>query len=686
MRFGYSKRYPWPYDIAIGGTPLMLSTGEDGNPFARRAQPLDAVPSNYQYGTANPFVERNTPVERLIYGMGQRIEPPGAMRRYWYADGVDMSIDGQACLGPLFTADVALSGPVRQFIKARHTASSTGIALFALAGSEVFVRNSDATWGGSLGALSGGGVVNQAARFKPAGAGAVDALYVTSSNQNVLRYTGSAWEAAPPSGGPISQRTQFLVQIGDALWFGWDNQVAFVESDPFISTNFSGEIQIGDGSAPLTWLGQNKGSLYAFKEDSIYTINEDGTSNDLYPSLRLARNANNGRNTTLWSDQLWVPWNRAFYRLAADGALSPIGTEYLLENGSPVNGQIVATAGHNSWFLYEALYNGSSSFLGKFGTWFDNRENPAATSADHADVHHFALKTWPGKQITAMEVISGHDLAGWGGDNDRLYVGFADGTVEYTVLPRFGPNPAADGNCQFVEEGEVYFPEHNGGFQADPKFYVGFAVYGPRLSTQGFAEVHYRPSQDALYQPIQRIDNSTIPAGIPAVQFTLNGQRAEFEEPAGFTTKSLATKLVLKRHEDAPITTTPIVTGVAILWQLRPETILEWKFTIDAKNNAIRRNGTPDRRHADQIRAALRAAIISKTPVRVTLPDGSVERMTFINYEEPMTSWAKRYGLEWTGVLTGIQIRILSGESFDGLTYGVLEQFTYGELEQLLNT
>jgi hypothetical protein len=70
-----SKRAPYPYDLYLGMTKLMLEPASDGNLVAQRSKTLDATaPVDYTYSSANPFKERTFEWTKLYGGYGQIIE------------------------------------------------------------------------------------------------------------------------------------------------------------------------------------------------------------------------------------------------------------------------------------------------------------------------------------------------------------------------------------------------------------------------------------------------------------------------------------------------------------------------------------------------------------------------------------------------------------------------------------
>jgi hypothetical protein len=505
-----------------------------------------------------------------------------------------------------------------------------------------------------------------------------DYLYLGSTASNLYVYDGSAWSVATADGGPPEAAAEYLAVLNKELWVLWDNKLAKTEANPLERDNWSGSILLaGSDGTNLATVGT---TLYAFKEDGVFTVNEDGSSQNILPQLREVQIADNGQQAAVWLDSLWAPIGNAFYRIKGDGSFTPVGTEQLLENASEVRGRIVCSVGHATWHNYELLFNPATgtSYLGKWGAWVEqvNSDTTDGTPGSHfRPAHHFAIKTWEDKQATCCAIITAADL---GETNDRLYVGFADGTVEWCVLPRYNPNPTTDSACEFTDQrGYLVYPGHHAGFAADTKNFRGWSVFGPILSNLLTAGISYRLDPSTGWTTLADEDAA-------AVDFTADGQR--FNVPsATLVGKTLEFRLELQRSAAASVNTTPLVYGVAIHEQLRPAFVLEWLMNVDAKTAVARHDGTSERRSPDQIRDALRVACAAFTPTTVVMPDGSEEEMGYLDYREEIKSYDHRYGLSWDIGVRAMQYRTLSNVAQAyGLSYAALEAYDYTELEGIL--
>jgi len=671
----------------------MLLPDQNGNLLGRKTRTLDqSAPTTFEYGSANPMKERTFIWGKLYSGLGQSLAPvaPEIPRRYHYAENADCSIDGKAMKGPKFSTHVttihAAAGEVRQFIIALHGGVET---LFAICQWGVWRRTSDSVWTASLypnttiggGILPPGQELQQAARFKYRGAGSVDALYVTSSNGNLWQYDGATWIQAASAAGPgtaaLNGEARYIERVGDELWVAGDHWVVKVEDNPMDRTKYAGVIYIGDQSTKITWLRQIGNTLYIFKEDGVYTVSELGLDQELFPTLRGRLSPNNGKNASVWINQMWIPFGGQTYRIDPSGNLTPDGLEQLLDNTSPIKGHMVAGAGHNTWFFYELYYNPASgdSYLLKHGSWVDDGSGKNTMFLQTA--HHGWLAHWD-KRGTAIGIASNIHVGG----NDRLYVGFSNGTVEWCVLPQSGPNPATDPNCEFTEQDSyIYYPTHHSSFQADNKLYRGITVGSTHLTNSEWAEFSYRldlTNPSAAWTTL--FDASE--------KFTVTGQRKEFPSDPAVYGRAIQMRAKLVKDPSlgvSPVNRTPILEGIAVHEQIRPSISLEYTFTINANSFCARHDGTVDRRRGSVIKQALLSTSAVIGPVPILLPDGTLQEMTITDYQEILPIWLKRRDLEYVVQLTAIQLAtITESQVASGLTYETLELYDYGELELVL--
>lgn len=723
-----SKRRPWPYDLYLENVRCLLEPDQDGNLVSQDSKTLDeTAPIDYTYSSANPYKERTSEFQKLFGGFGQSVCPDDKPRRYSYGEKVDMSVDGLWMKGPAFERHVETistgAREVRQFVTALTT--NNVVALFAICEQGVWIYNAlTDTWDESLTRLTnptlGEGIYcNQAVRFHHRGTnpttGGHDALYLATNEDYLWRYrqldtadgTSWKWERSASAAGPpadvsatILQPSQarYIERVGDELWVAGDYWVSKCEDNPFDRDKWSGAIAVGDRHARTTWLRQVNDTLYTFKEDGIYTVTAAGEDQELFPTLRGKNDRRNGKNASVWLDRIWFTYGNQTFTLNATGQLKADGLEQMLENTSPVRGRWIDGAGHNTWFFYELYHDEENqhSFLVKHGSWIEEPSSePTPGVAQFAEAHHGALYDWPGKRATSMDIISDIDING----NDRLYVGFEDGTCTWTRLPQHSPNPATDRYCEFTNEPSyVYLPQHHSQFRADNKLWQAITVFGPHIREDAWATIEYRTDVAFSTADWKLVDEDDP-------RYTIIGQRHAFTDEEVLHPvygRTLDLRIKLDKYpppaEGAPPDTkysewndTPILEGVAVHEAIRPAFSREFTFSIKLGSFLPKRDGTVDRRRSELVQQNLLQICAKIGPVEVLLPTGAIERMTIINYEDRMVSRQKYRDFIWLLKIRAIQLRTITPGAYvsdpplvAGYTYGTLEQFTYGQLEQMI--
>lgn len=684
-----SKRRPWPYDAYIGTTRVMLDPGEDGNLVGQKSKTLDQIaPTSYEYGSANPFSERTEDWTELYGGMGEMVQPPTKPRRYMYAQRADLSINGYWMKGPLFHSEtISGAGEVRQLVKAL----AGGVEQwFAICENGVYIRTADNTWQASLTITTSPALPfftfpQSAIRFKNRGAGGGDCLYVGMSSGNLWKFDGTTWSVAAGSAGPLNPinsadgQARWLERVGDELWVAGDYWITKVEEDPFDRTKYAGAIYIGDQSKKITYLKSIGTTLIIFKEEGPYTVSTAGVDQELFPALRQKTSLKNGLNAAVWMNKMWFNFQDNTYMMDAQIQIDPDGLEQMLENVSNVRGNWVAGAGHNTWFMYELYYNPfvRSSFLVKHGSWLE--QNDVGGSTQFTNAHHGSIAEWAKRAVSCQILPNIHPTG-----NDRLYVGFEDGTVEWCVLPQGSPNPSLDPACEFTTlDSWVYLPIHHANFQADNKFWKGLSTFGPHLTATEYVEVEYRYD---LVNPvgswIRLVDSTT---NLPSPRFQTPGQRFDLPGVNPIFSKSIWFRIKLIKDTGSPVNATPVITGLSIHEAIRPALALQYTLSIRAASFIARHNGTIDRRQGAQIRDFLHAAASQVGATLVKLGDGQTQEIMWIDYKESLIPKKKRRGSDFLIQLTGIQLKGLTNVSLStGLTYATLEKYTLGQLEILL--
>jgi hypothetical protein len=659
----HSRRKPWPYDLIVQGTPVILRPQENGLMVGRKLQTLaNVAPITYDYSSQPVYAERTYAFRRIRGGYGERVQRGPTPTRYYWGTNVDLSIGGLQMKGPL-THEIAppLTGPVAFFIDAIDDQvqppdeppwvpfEPAPLATFAGAGRYMLKRSGDTpdAWTvshdfGTYDPGDGTAVDDQAlkaVRFWAAGTGEKDCLYVVTKSGGLWRFDGSAWTKAETAG-------YSLAVLRDELWMSTGrNTVRNCTASPMLDANWNAEIIVGDQSQAITNLECLDNALYIFKENGVFTINPDTTVNDKFPSFRQQPRPRNGVNAAPWISRLWFGYGDSYYYLDNSGALTPTGPNLLVENNSEVQGEVMAFQGHASWFGYYGVWNEAAgdSFLVKHGTWM-NPDEASTANYQFFEVPNGSLKTWTGRKILSLYVS---DCAP--GLNSRLYCGFEDGGIAWILLPYGTPNPAhPDSGCEFTdEESWVYWPLHHAMFQADAKAYRGFSAFGPRIGAHNTVRVQYRVAQQFAEMPP---DDQAPWIDLGRV-FSFSGERIDLESNVfGYA-------IEVRHAFESDTGSTPVIEGMALHEQVRPALQLEYTFTVNARRYLARRDGVIDHRTPWQIREACLAAAATIGTVDIYMPDEGLQAVSIVDYSEALAPVTKRYGTDWDIAMKGIQFR-----------------------------
>lgn len=681
----HSRRRPYPFDIEIDDVPMMLRPDENGLLVARKMQTLDnAVPSSAEYSTQPPYKERGA-VLLPLDGMGEGVQASGVTRRYHYALNA-WRVGRLTGLGPKWTALApASTGEVRDFPEALHGGAVTQ---FILAGRYVLRRGGDTSATQTVSKDFGASTqANAAVRFKGAYASPVDGLYVGVSNGELWEYDGTNWNACTLI---ANLSAQYVEKVGDELWAGGGNTISKCTGDPKLAASWSGLITVGDGSHTITALKQENSRLFIFtNQGGVFTLNGDGTENDLFPGLRATPAATNGRAAANGFGFIWFRHGDSFVRVSADdGAqLSSVGADRLLDNRSEVRGPISCFAAHGTYGGYMGMQGiGGSSYLLSVGQWVPTDGGDARYVFD--DVLDGALVVWAGKTITALRATA--LMSG----NPRLYAGFSDGTFGFVKLPKGGASPfVSDSGCEFTTEGSITWGRHHATFPADDKQFRAVSKYGPLLDPNHTAQTEWRITETGSFQVVptrhvssgQRIDLTSATGGTIAAlapytvlqlaPYTVSVLGVTTETGGDVTGRAIELRTVLRGPGGS---TTPLLEVEVLHESVRPALQLEQAAVVMAHNHVGKRDGSTDRRHtATQIRDTLRSAAGRPGSVSVRLPDEVSQTSSLVQYEERLRPDQRRYGLEWDCPITLVDYR--TNETYG--TVARLASYLVGDLE-----
>jgi hypothetical protein len=639
---------------------FMLVPSQEGLLVAHKQQMLDSVvPSVQEYGSAPVYRERTFPL-RPSGGYGERVQSSYGDKRYYWGNDVWVS-GGLVGKGPLIhpiMPSPAPGGAVSKILDGFNTGSLTKTQ-FVLSGTKVYRRSDDTNAGQVVDKDFSPLIPLDGVIYQGGFSGAGPSLYVCLNSGALWeRTTAGTWtQCLLPSGFAIT----CLEVVGVELWAGYDSAsvVRKVTSDPKVAANWSGPFFIGDPSSYITTIRQTGQNLVIFKQDgTLFTLNSDGSVNDLFPGIASTPSPDNGARAQAWMGAIWFRSGPAFYRLDMPGAqLTPMGPGRLLDNASPVRGEARVLCGWGGYQAYLGLYNPltqadgtpPTSYLLSYGSW-EEKDTQDGVQITFDDQWDGSLAHWPNRIITAMAV------SGASG-NDRLYIGFNDGGWDWFKLVQnpLATNSGAEYN---VGPADIIFPLHHAMFQADQKHWLGFSVFGPVMRPGDEVTLSYRIMASAGGPP-------TDPTGnwLALGEFTSNGQR--IETPANMVGNALSLKASLSNTNN---TDTPVIEIVAYHERVVPAFKRDLQMTVDARGFQTRLDGAALRLNSDDMHATMLGFAGAPGSLAIELPDETVNEIALFGYSERMLPPVAGGGRSWGIDVQVTQFRILT-------VYGIIRRF-----------
>jgi|SRR5215203_3487404 len=659
-----SRRRPYPFHLRIGsiqGDPrdrvgLMLLPSETGLLVGRKQQMLDGVvPSAQEYASAPVYRERTLALKPTA-GYGERVQSSFGDRRYYWGKNIQVQ-GGMVGQGPLVhevaPTSAATSGTVQKFIDAPNSAGV--MTLWILSGQGVHKRLDDSNGGQPTSHYRLGFRTEDGVRFKGGFAGATDSLYVAWNDGTIWeKNLAETWAMCAL---PADFQPTRLEVVGEELWAA-DTVRCVVRkctSDPKVAGSWSGPIFVGTPSIKITAIRQTANSLVIFKEDgSLHTLNSDGTTNDLFPGVRVPTDASNGRRAEPWMGALWFRAGPSFYRLEMPGAdLTAVGPGKFVDNGSPVRGESRAWCGWGGYQAFLAIWNPltQTSYLLSYGTW---EAQPTQTGVTYVfdDQYDGALAEW--SFVTHGKVSTMYVSGASGGD--RLYIGFETGLWCWIKLVQ-SPLAMNSGAEFTVGESFIVFPLHHAMFQADIKHWLGFSVFGPVLRPGDEVYLSYRLQASAGAVPSDPLGD-----WLPLGEFIHNGQR--IDAPPNMAGNALQLRAQLFNiNTDS----TPVIETVAIHERVVPAFKRDLSGTVNAATFASRLDGAVMRLDSDRVHKAMMDAAASPGSMAIELPDETINEVAFFGYTERMLPAASGGGHTWAIDFQATQFRILT-------VYGIIRR------------
>lgn len=629
-----ARKSPFPYHVKIGGVGLMMGRSTpptSANPTppmmtSSKVQDISQVqPPDFSYAGMSPLGDRDQPYESLVKGYGWSFQEGWKDQRYAQASAVDLSV-WPWCKGPqinVVTPAVvdAVTGP-RAFFE-------IGTTLFLAQGRYILRRDSDAAW--SVVKDFGAGVyVMNVATFTSNFDGIPRAWVALSSGRAQYSADGTTWTQMATFGALA------FASVGREWWWA-DNtnrlRKCDTNADPTLEGNYTSlQFFVGDKSSLITALMVSAaGTLIVAKTDGLYTLNTAGEDRQLFPFLEFAAQTFNGYSWGQFENSLYTSYGTSLIKLDPDLGGSPVGTDKLINNDSPIRGRVSAFAPCGGMFAYAAIQDMDSGtgYLMKLGAW--QSQDATATEAQHIDVWHGSISVpFVGNYIPALHVST----VAVPPNHTRTYIGFRNGSIGWFVNP-CTPNPAACNQYRFhVGDGYVDLPTWHGGYHASVKSLRHLAVTGERLDANNYVTLDYKLDPRAVsYTPFgNNFDSATY-------------------EVAPFPSNASTTLAEFRVHlNNTAATASPLVSAVSIGHALRPKRYMQIELLILCSDGLVRRDGVPMRIGRRAIQNAVEQAVDQAGAVTCVLPDESVQELTFTDYA--ISQSFDEIGRQWRGSLT----------------------------------
>jgi len=631
-----ARRSPYPYHFKIGEVGLMLGQAAPtrGNPtpamlVSSKTQDISQVsPPDFSYGGTSPASDREEPYESLVLGMGMKVQEKWEDGRYLYADGVDCSV-WPWCKGPYINLTTLSpqdgSAGVRTFFE-------LGTSLYVAEGRYILRRDSDAAWTMVKDFGAGVAVLNVSV-FTSNFDGVQRAFVALSTGVAQYSSNGTTWTAMATFGA-----LAFAV-IGREFWWADDTnrlRKCDTNADPTVEANYTSLIfRAGDKSSVISSLAVTAaGTLLILKTDGIYTLDQAGQDHQLFPFLKFAPNVYNGKFWGQFENALYVSYGAQLMRIQPDLSMEQVGPEKLVNNDSPVRGRVTSFVAVGTMFAYVGLLNPdtSNAYLLKFGAWVSQGTSAEQLMPVHVDAWHGSVSNQSvlgARGIQAMFVSSIGAPAG----HTRTYLGFSDGSIGYIVNPCV-PNPAACSQYRFaVGNGFVELPLWHGGYHASRKSLRHLAVSSTFLDINNAVTISYATS--------------------PTTAFADSGKTWMTTGYEQFALPTTTTAVLAKFRVflvNAAATQSPLVSAVSIGHALRPTRYMTVQVEILCSDGLVRRDGVPLRIGRNEIKRVVEAAVDTAGAVTVTLPDESVQDLSFTDYA--VSQAFDEIGRQWRGSLS----------------------------------
>jgi hypothetical protein len=660
---------PWPYDISLAGTPLMLV--RTPNRFGELMpawkvlgqqqiqERLDTGDLEGVFGS--PQAEVPWTLSDFSGGMGLREQKAGVTNRYSYASNVDARVPNKVMLGPLLTTHT-LTG-ANGTVRAMATMNIGGTQTFFVGtGQYVYSTTDGSTF--SQKDLGSGRAVTSMVVYR--GDAATPFLFVgVEAGQNFWTYDGTTWTEHASLEG-----THFTA-LEDELWRSFEHsdtaetwKVAKSTDGGATSTwtpSDASAYVVGDPAFEITEITKYDDRSYVFSERDVFTLTHAASSalaGEVWPADLEQSDVLTGVGSATFGGRFYMVLPQAglyeYTLTGTDQFIVPMGPDLMAENDSPVRGKVTAVCGERDYYLWAAIQDESgNSYL----MCWDREQN-----AWHGSIVDLGA-------VTVRKMVISDKIT----TNPQLWIGMDD-DVGSIVLPRAGRDRSNDSNCTFASSGQLYMPRFTALFPFLNESFLATNALVNGLSTgDETLRLHYRIVDGGAFTALSGTWSSDP------------GQRLEFPT-TGLKNEFLDTYLHFARG--GTTTNTPKLEAWVLLYALRPPFKRAFEFTAHLgthlKTNSGARSGVTLENQRTAINNTMDAA-----PVTLIGIDGTsytVFAQPGKAAEEPLRySKGAYYEAAYDLICFEHAATNLPGSwgNLENYTWGQLEGYTWGQLESL---
>lgn len=622
-----TNRRPFPFDAILNGVGVMLAdTGTPQDPSLawedKRVEdlnpPVRLTESDLTYAQYPPAVEYPYAVTDLSGGFGLAEQDPKQRDRYWYAEYVDCS-SGWGVVGPrVQTVGSTASAGITSFVEYNSI-------LYFGAGQYLYKYSS-----GNPGSMTqvhdfgAGKTVGQMCVFQGSQSAAYLFIPIGAATNY---YTMDTTETFVQHG---SRAATNFETIGDELWLASvESNLAVIRksTDGGTAATWQSATTIGDALYSINWLRAVVDRLFCLKPNGVYapTVNGPTTlvDEDIAPHLRQFVLSSNGVGAVDWNGELVFKHGHALYGYQPlDGSFRQFGPEIIEGHRTNIATEVVAVAVQTGMALYAGTYDGTDSYLLKYGSWklVDTESGP---KREFKSSWHAFLYKWASKQITSMFISYLFDSG-----QPRLMVGLADGTLSWCKLPKTvlsRDDPGVQYNS--TDTPYVYYPRFTSNLPVENKLLRALGLFGRELTTLRNLTGQFKIPSDVAY---------TDAGASPAV-ISDPGARQALVTP--ISSKAFDTRVKIGFSGN---NTACILTAFTVYSAVQSTPLREIRCVVQDVDGMVDRTGKPiPMKSARQMHAAMETVGTSTTGVTIITPDGTTLTVIGLGYSHRMLGWDK---------------------------------------------